>query len=277
MGRCSCLPSRTVIFFIGLLLLGAICYTTNLLSTATLKAQDLFYPSSANITEEVGVINGSIFCFRMKGDSLQDISDFTPKKGKSIFFHETSCNSFFADKIIVSGRQACAVESAARWNPDFDVFFTFSSPGNFKFERTKSDRLIRTLLSYENVQIVHLDYEKYTNNTPVEGVYANGELERSQHSTSHSSDILRFVTMWKFGGIYLDLDVITLRSFRNVSLNFAGLESDSFIGSAVLSFDHTGPGHDYAGQCLEDVGNDYRGKEWGHNGPGVVTRYVYER
>lgn len=41
----------------------------------------------------------SIGCYRLYAESLPDISDVNPRKGKSIFFHETSCSSFSAGKV----------------------------------------------------------------------------------------------------------------------------------------------------------------------------------
>lgn len=41
----------------------------------------------------------SIGCYRLNVESLPDINDAKPRKGKSIFFHETSCSSFLAGKV----------------------------------------------------------------------------------------------------------------------------------------------------------------------------------
>lgn len=66
-------------------------------------------------------------------ESLSDISDYPPsKKKKNIFFLETSCTSSEKGKIYLSPRQACAVESAARMNPDMEVYLLFASPGVIK-------------------------------------------------------------------------------------------------------------------------------------------------
>lgn len=43
----------------------------------------------------------SIACYRLDADTLPDINDAKPppRKGRSIFFHETSCSSFLAGKV----------------------------------------------------------------------------------------------------------------------------------------------------------------------------------
>lgn len=132
-----------------------------------------------------------IQCYNVKSNTLPDICDSQPKKGRSIFFHETSCNSHLNDKIVIKARQACAVESAAKLNPNFDVYLLYASPGLFKFEETESDRFLQALLKYNNIKIMHLDYGRYTNGTPVEKLYSEGKIEKSKYPLSHASDVLR--------------------------------------------------------------------------------------
>ena len=107
---------------------------------------------------------------------------------------KTNCTNSkftFPGKIYITARQACAVESAARLNPNFEVNLLFASPGVFRFENTESDRFLQSLLSYRNVKIHHVDYGRYTKDTPVEGLYEKGQLEVSWYAQSHASDVLR--------------------------------------------------------------------------------------
>lgn len=133
----------------------------------------------------------SIVCYRIQTESLPEVTNISIRKGKSIFFHETSCKSFYNDKISISSRQACAVESAARTNPNYDVYLLFTSPGIFKFEGDESDNILKGLLSYKNIKIMHLDYEKYTKGSPVEDLFSSGKIEDSIYAQSHASDVLR--------------------------------------------------------------------------------------
>ncbi|KAF5285512.1 hypothetical protein FQR65_LT13209 [Abscondita terminalis] len=214
------------------------------------------------------------FWERLGGDSLPDISDEESVKEKSIFFLETSCYSYINDKITLRARQACAVESAALNNPEYSVYLLFVSPGIIKDEDTEADRILKALLTYKNVNLFHLNYEKYTKNTPVENLYTESKVEKSLYSLSHASDVLRYLTMWKYGGVYLDLDVISLKSLSDLPPNFAALEADDTVGSAVLAFSSNGSGHEFAQMCLEDLKEDFRGDVWIHNGPGVITRLL---
>lgn len=68
---------------------------------------------------------------------------------------------------------------------------------------------------------IHLYIFRYLSNTPLQQLYYSGALNSSLWPVSHASDVLRYATLYKFGGLYLDLDVIVLKSMNNMS-NYAG-------------------------------------------------------
>lgn len=105
-------------------------------------------------------------------------------------------------------------------------------------------------------------------------MYENGRIELSKYARSHASDVLRYLTLYKYGGIYLDLDVIVVKSLEGLHGDFAGAESDAHVAAGVLRFSPNGIGHSHAKMCLLDLSKHFRGDDWGNNGPGVITRYV---
>ncbi|XP_067005167.1 lactosylceramide 4-alpha-galactosyltransferase isoform X2 [Anabrus simplex] len=195
-----------------------------------------------------------------------------PTKGKSIFFHETSCASSIKGKLVLTPRQACAVESAAKMNPDLDVYLLFASPIK-NANVSQWSGVVRQLLTYPNVRIRHVSLDRYIAGSPLEDWYRRGALQTSRWPRSHASDVLRFLTLWKFGGTYLDLDIVVTRSLSGMS-NFAGAESLEDVAAGVLNFAHDGVGHEMVTACLEDLRTQFRGDSWGHNGPGVITRVL---
>lgn len=82
----------------------------------------------------------------------------------------------------------------------------------------------------------------------------------------------RYLTLWKYGGIYLDLDVIVIKSLEDLHPNYAGAESDANVAAGVLNFSPVGHGHQLAKSCLNDLKDHFDGHNWGNNGPGVITR-----
>lgn len=125
----------------------------------------------------------------------------------SIFFLETSCHS--VPGVHLTPRQACAVESAAKMNPDSEVYVLFPSP--IVDNASVSSPSVHQLFKYPNVKLRHVTMETYFQDTPLEAWYKSGMLRTSHWPRSHASDILRYLTLWKFGGIYLDLDVVVTR------------------------------------------------------------------
>ncbi|XP_066592520.1 lactosylceramide 4-alpha-galactosyltransferase-like [Prorops nasuta] len=198
-------------------------------------------------------------------DSLSD--NEKPSVGKNIFFHETSC--FGEQGIEFNVRKACAVESAARMNPQMKVFLLFLSPATVS---NNAKALFNILSSYSNIRINRIFPEVYVRDTPLEEWYIGGEaLHKSLWPRSHMSDILRYLTLWKYGGIYLDLDVVVTSSL-NKSQNFAGAEDWKAVAAGVIGLGMDKLGRHMADACIEDLMRNFRGNVWGNNGPGVITR-----
>ncbi|KAF2888840.1 hypothetical protein ILUMI_17333 [Ignelater luminosus] len=213
-------------------------------------------------------------CYSIHKESLSDISDINSPKSRSIFFLETSCTSHIKGRIALTSRQACAVESAARMNPNLDVYVLFVSPGIVKYAGTESDKFLTAILSYKNVKLHHLDFKRYLQDTPLEDILESGKLEWSSFPVTHASDILRFITLWKYGGIYMDLDIVTLKSLESLAPNFVVLETFTHSAAGVIGFTATGDGHRFAEFCINDLKLNFRGHSWNQNGPLVATRLI---
>ncbi|VVC41759.1 Nucleotide-diphospho-sugar transferases,Glycosyltransferase, DXD sugar-binding [Cinara cedri] len=183
----------------------------------------------------------------------------------SIFFIETSCNH--KKGIHLNLRQGCAIESAANLNPNLKIFVLFVSAS---FVNNKSD-IINTLNTYKNINLRYINLTRYSYQTPVHDFVMSNKIFMSNWPISHTSDLLRFLTLWKFGGTYLDLDVVLMKSIEGIT-NFVSAESSSSIASLVLNFDVDDIGKTIANIAINDFVDNYRGNDWGYNGPGVITR-----
>uniref|UniRef100_A0A182PCN3 Alpha 1,4-glycosyltransferase domain-containing protein n=1 Tax=Anopheles epiroticus TaxID=199890 RepID=A0A182PCN3_9DIPT len=204
---------------------------------------------------------------------LDDVQQSEPQPsddGRNIFFHETSCTR---DGVIrLNPRQACAIESAARLNPGWKVYVLFAAPVGF---RNRSDQpILEALLEYRNVHLRYVNLTTYANETPLEEWMESGEIFRSLYMNSHLSDVMRYLTLYKYGGTYLDLDVIVQRPFETMEPNYAGAESVRWVAAGVMNFEPKGHGHELAEMCVRDLLANFNGKDWGNNGPGVVTRVL---
>lgn len=58
-------------------------------------------------------------------------------------------------------------------------------------------------------------------------------MERGDWPVEQHSDMLRILTLWKFGGIYMDLDVVSLKPMPFI--NFIGAEyPGEMLASCVI-------------------------------------------
>ncbi|KAH8260813.1 hypothetical protein KR038_001167 [Drosophila bunnanda] len=213
---------------------------------------------------------------------LEDVLLAEPKPvpGRSIFFHETSCqqNEKRRYKLMeLTARQACAIESAALHNPNFQVFVLFAGPtyrisNSGGTNNSNTQPLVEAILSYSNVHLRRLNLWSYAAGTPIEEWLKDGSLFLSSYLFSHISDFLRYLTLYRYGGLYLDMDVVVLRNMEEVPPNYTGAESNTHLAAGVMSLAATGFGHEIAESCLRDLQLNFDGKDWGNNGPGVITR-----
>ncbi|XP_018313109.1 uncharacterized protein [Mycetomoellerius zeteki] len=236
----------------------------------------LMISTESNIIQRIPFLDvttiNSIKCYD-EVSTAKSIPDFDsetntdkPTSGRNIFFHETSC--FGDEGLTLNARQACAIESAARMNPSMTVYLLFISKSEFS---NSTRKIVRHLLNYSNVKIRHIDPQRYVKETPLDVWYNSGILKKSHWPVSHMSDILRYLTLWKYGGIYLDLDVIVTSSLENLT-NFAGAEDWDDVAAGVMGFDMSKLGRRVADACVRDLKKNFRGDVWGNNGPGVITR-----
>ncbi|XP_078427423.1 uncharacterized protein LOC144699949 [Wolffia australiana] len=89
------------------------------------------------------------------------------------------------------------------------------------------------------------------------------------------SNLLRLAVLYKFGGAYLDADVVVLRSFsplRNaIGAQAADLATGNWsrLNNAVMIFDE---GHPLLFKFIQEFALTFDGSKWGHNGPYLVSR-----
>ncbi|KAL5774515.1 hypothetical protein ACOSP7_012072 [Xanthoceras sorbifolium] len=91
------------------------------------------------------------------------------------------------------------------------------------------------------------------------------------------SNLLRLSLLYKFGGIYLDTDVIVLRSLSELRNTIGAQTMDSEtrnwtrLNNAVLIFDKN---HPLLVKFIQEFALTFDGNKWGHNGPYLVSRVV---
>lgn len=181
------------------------------------------------------ISGNSIYCHNLEEeDALSSAEDvqFSPSPN-SIFFHETSCRGS------LTPRQACSIESAARANPQREIYVLFSAPVN---EHVLTSSNLVQLKSFANIKLARLHLEKYAERTPLEEMVKNKPFEASQWWVEHTSDVLRCLTLYKWGGVYLDTDILVAKSLAPLGHNWAVKEDKNLVNAAAIaiSTDHFG-------------------------------------
>ncbi|CAG0915857.1 unnamed protein product [Notodromas monacha] len=207
-----------------------------------------------------GMKNIVEFCQSMNAEQQAmnriDPSDI-PENG--IYFLETS------GLPMLSPKQLCAVESAALHHPNRSVVVAVKN----KFLQLPS--VVKSWSEkYPNIMFTTIDIVQWLNGTILQPWLSKNLLENSTYKTVHMSDILRYVTMFKYGGLYLDTDVVVMKPMDEL-VNAVGLEGTGVINNAVLAFEKH---HLFMEACLKELSEKYDPYNWGSNGPGMLTRII---
>lgn len=90
----------------------------------------------------------------------------------------------------LSASQACAIESAAKANPDREVFVLFASPRLVPDQVTKP---VQALLQYPNINLRNVDIWKYSEGTLIQEWMHEMVLFSSAYVNFHLSDYMRYL------------------------------------------------------------------------------------
>lgn len=187
------------------------------------------------------IFGNSIYCHNLEEeDALSSAEDvqFSPSPN-SIFFHETSCRGS------LTPRQACIIESAARTNPQKEIYLLFSAPVN---ELMLTSGNLNQLQLFPNVKLARVHLTKYAESTPLEEMVKNKPFETSKWWIEHTSDVLRSLTLFKWGGIYLDTDMLVVKSLTPLGPNWVAKEDSHLVNSAAIAMSN-----DTIGRKLADA------------------------
>uniref|UniRef100_A0A182IQ12 Alpha 1,4-glycosyltransferase domain-containing protein n=1 Tax=Anopheles atroparvus TaxID=41427 RepID=A0A182IQ12_ANOAO len=165
-------------------------------------------------------------------------------KYSNVYFIESS--GPFRPVVTIEPRYACAIEAAARANPRKNIIVLLATWMDF----TEADHLqipdLRTLLSFRNVHFRWLDLERFALGTQVDAVIKSKLLYDRPDGVAFLSEILRMVLLFKFGGIYLDLDVVTLKPLEFYHPNFFGARTQDSADTSVMGLQRGDIGRSFA-------------------------------
>lgn len=117
--------------------------------------------------------------------------------------------------------------------PSASIFVIFLTPTHFV--NLKNSTFVEILRQHRNVKLRFVNIKDFTKHTPLERWIQSDELSNSKYVVSHTSDVLRYLLLYKYSGLYLDMDVIVTSPYKHINFeNFACSEGDSYLNGAVL-------------------------------------------
>lgn len=205
--------------------------------------------------------SSGFFIFRTTEDDIiivdYNITSALKHKSTYIFFVETSGKTF------LNIRQACAVESTGKHNPrsNIQVLMFSSGPVEDHFELNRT---------YSNINITRANFEEIFSGTPLEKWYRERTWNGNANAILHLSDASRLSLIWKFGGIYLDLDIIMLKSMSGLR-NFVIKQNRDILCNGIFGFDR---GHPFVYNCMYNFGRRclIYNNSFGCGGPDMFTK-----
>jgi lactosylceramide 4-alpha-galactosyltransferase len=206
----------------------------------------------------------------LKFKDFDDISNakVQPESGKNIFFIDSGQSE---GNVTLNIRQCCSIESAALMNPQLNIFVLFTSQERLKsLTRTPE---VEAILSYKNVHLNSIDVVKFSIGTTFEEFFLKNALNTSLFKVEHTSDIVRIMVLWKYGGTYLDNDVITKQKLDSLPLNYACAASDTIVANGLINFQSINDNF-LVGTFADDLIRNFNGSAWSINGPLMMIRVL---
>ena len=94
------------------------------------------------------------------------------------------------------------------------------------------------------------------------------KAQKGQHWYSHQSDLLRLQIMYKYGGIYMDTDMILVKPVDMLGPNILAYELDNWVNGAFMKFERR---HKFIEDFLAVVPQIYNPEVWVTIGPGLLS------
>ncbi|XP_078251147.1 alpha-1,4-N-acetylglucosaminyltransferase-like, partial [Rhinoraja longicauda] len=196
---------------------------------------------------------------------MSQVEDPRPILNPGIMFVETS------DNVELKPLVACSVESTAHQNPDKSIYFFMKGfSGNLSQYPEPHYRLIPLLSSVKNVVLLPLNATELFEDTPLNFWYQKVNPTKEMYWLHVFGDACKIALLWKYGGIYLDTDIISMKSMPFG--NFMCPESSNALSMDAMGFYHRH--HPFLSNCMIDYVANYIGYIWGQQGPKLITRVL---
>ena len=180
------------------------------------------------------------------------LPELLPRPG-SIWMIETSGRNH------LEPLELCSLESAALHNPNKSVHFLLTDP-----VQEPEGYLSKLMEIYPNIIAQFLNLDTLLLSSPLAELWRSGKVHASPYPVSHLSDLIRYLLLHRWGGVYLDTDVISLKAVPEAK-NFTAIEWAPLdrVAAGAMAFT---PAHPILTEVLESLAANFS-TTWGGNGP----------
>lgn len=95
---------------------------------------------------------------------------------------------------------------------------------------------------YPNVYVRNINLWRYSVGTPIAEWLNSNKLFESSFLFEHMSDIVRAISLYRYGGYHMDLDVIVQKNIDQLGENFIGDDWSTVINGAFMHLNNFGIG-----------------------------------
>ena len=169
-------------------------------------------------------------------------------------------------------KQLCVIESASKHHPNYVINVWTVSP-----ELQNDPNFVLIGEKYQNIDLVNIDIKNFIDESQLRNIW--NKLKNSAYYVSHLSDVLRILILKKFGGIYLDLDALVIKTFpsnenfigfNEIGLNEIGINEFELAGG-VMKFQMN---HPIVQEMIVELSNSFDGNAWTANGPDLIKKVI---
>ncbi|KAL1482195.1 hypothetical protein MTO96_033966 [Rhipicephalus appendiculatus] len=183
----------------------------------------------------------------------------TANKADDIWFLEAS------GRRKLKPREACSIESACRHDTTYTVHLLYT--GNISSTHCA---YLRALSKLSNFRSAAINASTELAGTPLSRFYERGgALRRSPYFVEHLNDFLRYAVIWKRGGIYLDSDIIVLKSLKDIRNSVVFQDYGKTVANGLLFFTRN---HPAIGALMDACSRQYKPEEWSSCGSMLTSK-----
>lgn len=147
-------------------------------------------------------------CFiKEEDDLLPKIETRVNPLARNIFFMEKECEEF-------TPRFACAIEAAAFANPEMQINVLFIGPA------IDVRKLVEIQTQYPNVKFVRFNLENFAKDSYLNLILNKQSLQKRRIIKTGTLDVVKYWILKKYGGIYLDKNMIVIGPLAKYTNNW---------------------------------------------------------